>query len=56
MMSKEERDKLTREAKKMFSDELRMRVDAYFRIIVQTLRVLLNLLRISYRRTSVSSW
>lgn len=37
-MSKEERDKLTKEAKKMFVDELRQRVDAYFRVVVTTLR------------------
>ena len=38
-MTKEERERLTREAKRMFVDELRLRVDSYFRVVVVTLRV-----------------
>lgn len=53
--TKDNRDKLKKEAEKMFVRELRLRVDEYYRIVVRTLRVITNLFRKSFLRTSASS-
>lgn len=37
--TKNERERLKKEAEKMFVKQLRARVDEYFRIVVRTLRV-----------------
>ena len=37
--TKEERERLKKEAEKLFVRELRLRVDEYFRIVIRTLRV-----------------
>lgn len=54
--NKGEREKLKKEAEKMFVKELRLRVDEYFRIVVKTLRVHHFLFRKSSPRTSDTSW
>lgn len=38
--TKDERERLKKEAEKMFVKELRLRVDEYFRIAIRTLRVI----------------
>ena len=43
--SKEERERLKKEAEKMFVKELRLRVDHYFHIVIRTLRVIIFLFR-----------
>jgi hypothetical protein len=53
--NKETREKLKKEAEKMFVRELRLRVDEYYRIVVRTLRVFTFLFRKSSPRTSASS-
>lgn len=53
--NKETREKLKKEAEKMFVRELRMRVDEYYRIVVRTLRVYPLLFRKLSPRTSASS-
>jgi hypothetical protein len=53
--TKEEREKLKKEAEKLFVKELRMRVDEYFKIVVRTLRVRLFLSRKSSPKISDSS-
>jgi hypothetical protein len=54
--NKGEREKLKKEAEKMFVKELRLRVDEYFRIVVKTLRVQHFLFRKSSPRTLDTSW
>ena len=41
--TKDERERLKKEAEKLFVRELRMRVDEYFKIVVRTLRVFIYL-------------
>lgn len=52
--SKEERERLKKEAEKMFVKELRLRVDHYFHIVIRTLRVIFNLFRKLSPRTSAT--
>lgn len=54
--TKDEREKLKKEAEKLFVKELRLRVDDYFRIAIKTLRVFEPLFRKSSPRISVTSW
>ena len=50
--TKDERERLKKEAEKLFVRELRMRVDEYFKIVVRTLRVLIYLSRKWYPKIS----
>ena len=43
--TKDERERLKKEAEKLFVRELRMRVDDYFKIVIRTLRVFIYLSR-----------
>jgi hypothetical protein len=54
--TKDEREKLKKEAEKMFVKELRLRVDEYYRIVVRTLRVVLALFSKLCLKISDSSW